>query len=89
MKIKEQMQKILSYFTKKDNALVAIQDKQYGHIAIEMTPDIDDILMEVTSKYIEQQYSNFDGMQHIQRDCIDFYRNKFNKLFDDMENELC
>lgn len=47
--------------------------------------DIDDILMEVTAKYLEQQYSNFDG---IQSDCIDFYRNKFNDLFDKMEDEL-
>lgn len=85
MRIKERMKQLVGYFTEEDNVLLALQDKKYGHIAIEMTPDIDDILMEVTAKYIEQQYSNFDGIQH---DCIDFYRNKFNNLFDKMEDEL-
>ena len=86
MRIKERMKQLIGYFTEEDNALFALQDKKYGHISIEATYDIDDILMEVTSKYVEMQYSNFDG---IQGDCIDFYRQKFKKLFDDMEVELC
>ena len=85
MKIKERIKKLAGYYRDGDNALIALHDKDRDVIAIESTYDIDDILMEVTSKYIEQQYSNFDGIQH---DCIDFYRNKFNNLFDKMESEL-
>jgi len=47
--------------------------------------NIDDVLLDLTKTYIEDEYSNFDGIQH---DCIDFYRNKFNDLFDKMEDEL-
>lgn len=85
MKIKERIKKLAGFYRDGDNALIALHDKDRDVIAIESTYDIDDILMEVTSKYIEQQYSNFDGIQH---DCIDFYRNKFNDLFDKMENEF-
>jgi hypothetical protein len=77
--------KLAGFYRDGYSALIALHDKDRDVIAIESTYDIDDILMEVTSKYIEQQYSNFDGIQH---DCIDFYRNKFNALFDKMEDEL-
>lgn len=85
MNIKERIKKLAGFYRNGDNVLIALHDKDKDLIEIEATYDIDDILMEVTSKYIEQQYSNFDGIQH---DCIDFYRHKFNDLFDKLEEEL-
>lgn len=82
---KEKFRKCASYYREGDNALIAIQDNDNGHIIINNTADIDDILLEVVDKYVKQQYNNFDGIQH---DCVDFYRHKFNKLFDDIEKEI-
>jgi hypothetical protein len=82
---KDEFRKYASYYREGDDALIAIQDNDNGLIIIKNTTDIDDILLEVIDKYVKQQYSNFDGIQH---DCIDFYRNKFVNLFDQMEGEL-
>lgn len=82
---KEEFRKKANYYREGDSALIAIQDGDRGHIIINNTHDIDDILMEVVDKYIKQQFSNFDGIQY---DCIDFYRNKFNNLFDEIEKDV-
>lgn len=85
MKIRERIKKLAAMFKDGDKALVAIYDMDREQIAIESTYDIDEILIMVLESYIETQYSNFDGIQH---DCIDFYRNKFNELFDRLESEI-
>jgi len=85
MTIKDRIKKLAGFFREGDNVLIALHDKDRDIIKIEATCDIDDILMEVTSKYIQQQFDNFDGVQH---DCIDFYRHKFNELFDELEKEF-
>ena len=83
--IAERMKRLLGYFTEEDNCLLALHDRESGNISIEATYDIDDILIETTRNYIQQQYSNFEG---IEIDCIDLYREKFNKMFDELEKEL-
>lgn len=85
MKTRERIKKLAGMFRDRDQALVAIHDMDRDQITIESTYDIDKILIKVLENYIETQYSNFDGIQH---DCIDFYRNKFNDLFDRLESEI-
>ena len=85
MKVREKIKKLAGMFRDGDKALVAIHDMDRDQITIESTHDIDEILIKVLENYIETQYSNFDGIQH---DCIDFYRNKFNNLFDELEKTL-
>lgn len=75
---------IADYYKKGDNALIAIEDVESGHYISTSAGDIENILFQQLKLFIENQFSNFDGIQY---DCIDFYRNKINNLLDDLEND--
>ena len=85
---KEDFLRQAAYYKEGDSVILGVKydaTEQGNLILPVMEGDCDVIFITLLEKYIEQQYSNFDG---IQSDCIDFYRNKFNELFDKMEDEL-
>lgn len=48
---KDKFRKCANYYREGDNALIAIQDNDKGHIIINNTTDIDDVLLEVRVGY--------------------------------------